>query len=132
MVEQDCGRTETDRLSQEADKIAISKRPRGSPTLSTPHRQEKRVALRELVNHEVDHHHQASNRDHLGDCHDEQETRAMLTLTPRRLVTRTDENITREKWSEEEVEALAEFVLFYTPGDKWPSHKQSQCLLDKC
>jgi len=30
----------------------------------------------------------------------------------------------REKWSEEEVKALAEFVLFHTPGDMWPSHKQ--------
>ena len=26
--------------------------------------------------------------------------------------------------SEEEVKALAEFILFHTPGDKWPSHKQ--------
>ena len=49
----------------------------------------------------------------------------MLTLTPKKLITHTDENIIREKWSEEEVEALAEFALFHTPGDKWPSHKQS-------
>ena len=30
----------------------------------------------------------------------------------------------KEQWSENEVEALAQFVLFYTPGEKWPAHKQ--------
>ena len=37
------------------EETATGKRPRGSATLSTPQRQEKRIALKELVNHEVDH-----------------------------------------------------------------------------
>ena len=48
-----CARTETDRKRNLTDKIATSKHPRSSPTLSTPHRQEKRVPLRELVNYEA-------------------------------------------------------------------------------
>jgi len=30
----------------------------------------------------------------------------------------------KERWTEAELEALTEFVLFHTSGDKWPSHKQ--------
>ena len=37
------------------DEIANRKCPRGFPTMSTPPRQEKRIALRELVNYKVDH-----------------------------------------------------------------------------
>ena len=116
MAEQDCARKVMDCESLLTDETATSKRPRASPTLSTPYRQEKRVALRELINHEV---------NHEGTVHEE--PRATLKLAPRRLVSRTDNIVSdsREKWSEEEVKALAEFVLFHTPGNKWPSHKQS-------
>ena len=59
MAELGCARTETDLERNLTDKIATKKCPRSSPTLSTPHRQEKRVPLQELVNyeagHEVDH-----------------------------------------------------------------------------
>ena len=55
MAEQDCTRSERDRESDLSDETATSKCSRGSPTLFTPHRQQKRVALRELVNHEVNH-----------------------------------------------------------------------------
>jgi len=48
----------------------------------------------------------------------------MPNLAPRRLISYTESSDPREKWSEE-VKALAEFVLFHTPGDKWPLHKQS-------
>ena len=115
MAELGCARTETDCERNLADEIATSKRPRSSPTLSTPQRQEKRVPLRELVNHEVGH-----EVDH-EEIHEE--ARATLRLAPKRLNIRS-ENDSREKWSEEEVKALAEFILFHTPGDKWPSHKQ--------
>ena len=54
MAELHCVRAETDRKRNLTDKIATSKHPRGFPTLSTPQRQEKRIALRELVNHEMD------------------------------------------------------------------------------
>ena len=54
------------------DEIATGKHPRGSPTLSTPQRQEKRIALKGLVNHEVGHV-KANN-----------EPQASLRLTPKR------------------------------------------------
>ena len=111
----DCARTEMDRERNLADEIATSKRPRSSPTLSTPYRQEKRVPFRELVNHEAGH--------EVDDEEVEEEAPATLQLAPKRLITRS-ENDSREKWSEEEVKALAEFILFHTPGDNWPSHKQ--------
>ena len=31
----------------------------------------------------------------------------------------------KEQWSENEVEALTQFVLFYTSGEKWPAHKKT-------
>ena len=31
----------------------------------------------------------------------------------------------KEQWSENEVEVLTQFDLFYTAGEKWPAHKQS-------
>jgi len=102
MAELGRARTEMDRERNLADEIATSKRPRSSPTLSTPHRQEKRVPLRELarelVNHKVGH-----EVDH-EEVHEE--ARATLRLAPKRLNTRS-ENDSREKWSEEEVKALS-------------------------
>jgi len=32
----------------------------------------------------------------------------------------------KEKWTEEELGTLTEFVLFHTAGDKWPAHKQTE------
>ena len=55
MTEMDCARTDRGHESDLSNKAATSKHARGSPTLFTPHRQEKRVALRELINHEVNH-----------------------------------------------------------------------------
>ena len=66
--------------SQLTDETATSKRPRVSPTLSIPHRQEKRVALRELINHEEAVH---------------EEPRATLRLAPRRLICCTDNIVSR-------------------------------------
>ena len=31
----------------------------------------------------------------------------------------------KEKWCDDEMKALIEFVLFYSFGEKWPSHKQA-------
>ena len=114
----------------ETTELTVNKRHRSSPTLSTPHRAQKRVPLRELANHE-----------------------ARERLAPRRLVSTVpatvnpDDNASnsyttvsiflnyttmfvsivylKEQWSENEVEALTQFVLFYTSGEKWPAHKQS-------
>ena len=121
MAETDCARADRGRESDPSDETANSKRPRGSPTLSTPHRQEKRVALRDLVNHEVNHEGRVQG-DREGDHRD---TLPTPNLAPRRLINCRGSSDSREKWSEEEVKALAEFVLFHTPGDKWPSHKQN-------
>lgn len=56
-----------------------------------------------------------------------EELRATLRLAPKRLISHSVNSFSdsKEKWREEEVKALAEFILFHTPGDKWPSHKQS-------
>ena len=32
----------------------------------------------------------------------------------------------KEKWTEEELRTLTEFVLFHTAGSKWPAHKQTK------
>ena len=120
MAETDCARADRDRESDPSDETANSKRPRGFPTLSTPHRQEKRVALRDLVNHEVNHEGRVQ-----GDREDHGDTQPTPNLAPRRLISCRESSYSREKWSDEEVKALAEFVLFHTPGDKWPSLKQN-------
>ena len=45
MVEMDCTRTDRGFESDLSDKVATSKHARGSPTLSTPHRQERKWLL---------------------------------------------------------------------------------------
>ena len=35
------------------------------------------------------------------------------------------EDNVKEKWCDNEVKALIEFVLFHSSGEKWPSHKQA-------
>ena len=55
------------------------------------------------------------------------EPQASLRPTPKRLISLA-ENIYSdytEKWTAQEMKALAEFILFPMPGDNWPSHKQS-------
>ena len=84
------------------------KRPRGSPTLLTPRRNEKRIPLRELV---------ASDA-------------TVASLVPTTLTYETGggrndgHTKTKEQWSECELKALTEFVLFHTSGERWPTHKQ--------
>ena len=34
-------------------------------------------------------------------------------------------NNVKEKWCDDEMKALIEFVLLYSSGEKWPSHKQA-------
>ena len=86
----------------------IQKRPRGSPTLLTPRRSKKRIPFRELV---------ASGS-------------TVASLVPTTLTYETEGGCndgptkTKEQWSESELKALTEFVLFHTSGESWPSHKQ--------
>ena len=70
------------------------------------------MALRDLVNHEINHEGRV-----------QENAQPTPNLAPRRLISYRESSDSREKWSEV-VKALAEFVLFHTPGDKWPLHKQ--------
>ncbi|XP_065893229.1 uncharacterized protein [Dysidea avara] len=94
----------------------VTKRPRSSPNQCTPERQQKRVPLRELANND-------GSRDG-----------SPLRLLPSRLTYETENakdeshrspKKTKEEWSDSELKALTEFVLFHTSGDTWPSHKQA-------
>jgi len=84
----------------------VTKRPR-SPTRCSPQSQSKRVPLRDLA--------EANNLP-----------------SPRFLPSRlTYEEVESNKqlkskveWSNSELKALTEFVLFHTTGETWPSHKQ--------
>jgi len=84
----------------------ILKRPRGSPTMCTPHREQKRVPLREIM----------VARNDLEPGGPE----------PRRLTFNNVETTvyTKEKWCNDELKALVEFILFHSSGELWPSHKQ--------
>ena len=96
--EQDCARSD---FGRNTPKNLVSKRPRGSPTTYTPHREEKRVSLREI-------------------------NRCEPTIQPRRLYVDGANSVGKEKWCDEELKALVEFILFHSSGEKWPCHKQTE------
>ena len=80
------------------------KRPRGSPTFHTSHRARKRTPLRQKIPDET-------------------------SLAPRVLrlsaqPTEQSNSKLQEKWSDLELQAMTEFVLFHSNGDSWPAHKQ--------
>ena len=52
MAQQDCAK---ELKRNEATTVAVNKCQQSSPTLTTPHRAQKRVPLRELANDEIDH-----------------------------------------------------------------------------
>ena len=94
---EDCAKSDS---KENTPKDVVSKRPRGSPTMHTPHREQKRVSLRESM---------AANN----------------ALEPRRLANVCAEDNVKEKWCDDEVKALIEFVLLHSSSEKWPSHKQA-------
>ena len=55
MAEQDCTTTGKELGRDVTPELTMNKHVRGSPTLCTPYRSQKRVPLGELANHEVDH-----------------------------------------------------------------------------
>ena len=71
------------------------KRPRGTPTLQTPQRPLKRIPLRESGGLQA----QSSRR---------------LPFFPQ---------TSAATWSQEELKALVEFILFHCSVEKWPTHK---------
>ena len=97
--EENCARSDNEVTTP---KNVTLKRPRGSPTLCTPHREQKRVPLREIL--------AASNNLEPG------------VPEPRRL-TYTNVNV-KEKWCNDELKTLVEFNLFHSSGEQWPTHKQ--------
>ena len=121
MAELDCARSvmpvqSDDNCSTEG--VAVGKRLRSSPTGCTPTRQEKRAPLRSLANHETQHESSRSNVS-------QQLQSTPAGLQPRALIGLTKHG-SKEKWTEEELKALAEFILFHTPGESWPAHKHEE------
>ena len=99
--DEDCARSKP---KENTPKNAVSKRPRGSPTMHTPHREQKRVSMQESM---------ASNGTARG------------ILEPIRLSMNDASGNVKEKWSNDELKALIEFILFHPSGEQWPSHKQA-------
>ena len=75
------------------------KRQRGTPTFQTPHRLNKRLPLREAAD---------------------------LESSARRLTFSADTETSQETWSDAELQALVEFVLFHGTGECWPTHKRTE------
>ena len=75
------------------------KRFRGTPTGHTPRRPPKRTPLR---------------------VRDQQQQ-----VERRRLSYEAEPKSGPSPWTEEEIKALVEFILFYEKDNKWPSHKRS-------
>ena len=93
---ENCARSDTEVTTP---KNVTLKRPRGSPTMCIPHREQKRVPLREIL---------AASTD----------------LEPGgpepRCLTYSIVNV-KEKWCNDELKALVEFILFHSSGEQWPS-----------
>ena len=81
-------------------RVLLPKRLRGTPTFQTPHRPRKRAPLRGIVAGEGD---EIPVRHLSFDAGPQMEPMGA--------------------WSEVEVKALVEFVLFHTTGESWPTHK---------
>ena len=95
---------------------ALLKRPRGTPTHQTPRRPSKRTALRERVQNDPLQENSLPKR-HLTFQDDSQATQ---------ISTRDSTSAQGPgSWTEAEIRALVEFVLFHERGDKWPCHKRS-------
>jgi len=132
MAELDCTRLVTPIQDNEnclSEDLTVGKQSRSSPTGCTPIRQAKRVPLRSLANHEA--------QDEFRDSEPPQDEisqdlqLAKVAPQPRTLITasRSAPNIacdSKEKWTEKELKALAEFILFHTPGYSWPGHKHQE------
>ena len=101
---------------EDQNKRALLKRPRGTPTNQTPHRPSKRTALRE---------------------HTQKDPLQENSLLKQHLTFQDDSQVTQistrdstsaqgpGSWTEAEIKALVEFILFHERGDKWPYHKRS-------
>jgi len=131
MAELDCARSVTPVQSDDncsTEGVAVGKRLRSSPTGCTPTRQEKRAPLRSLANHEAQHEADEAQQESSRSNVSQQLQSTPAGLQPRALINSTGftKHGSKEKWTEEELKALAEFVLFHTPGESWPAHKNEE------
>ena len=94
--------SEDDSPNQEHD---VSKRPR-SPTYCSPQSQQKRVPLRDL------------------DENNSPPPRLLPSKLNYEEVESNKQSNSNVEWSDSELKALTDFVLFHTSGESWPSHKQ--------
>jgi len=97
------------------------KRLRSSPMYLTPHRPEKRVPLRELA---------ANNGfgvagaprllsqafQHLDESTTQEPSQEPSVVQP----------TTHDKWGNNEMKALVDFLLFHCIGESWPTHKNME------
>ncbi|XP_065900800.1 uncharacterized protein [Dysidea avara] len=83
------------------------KRPRSSPTLLTPHRDPKRTPRTPLREK---------------DCNGNHTLPRVLSESFDRVVKKGASAST--KWSDAELKALTEFILFHSEGNSWPAHKR--------
>ena len=83
------------------------KRPRSSPTLLTPHRDPKRTPRTPLREK---------------DCNGNHTLPRVLSESFDRVVKKGAS--ASPKWSDAELKALTEFILFHSEGNSWPAHKR--------
>ncbi|XP_065884177.1 uncharacterized protein [Dysidea avara] len=130
MAQLNCARSVTPVQDHENccdESLSVGKRPRG-----TPIRQQKRIPLRHLANHETQQEAQELAQESPRNEISQQLQSNSVILQPRTLIGSVQgaANTTRdskEKWTEKELKALAEFILFHsTPGEKWPANKHQE------
>ncbi len=99
-------------------KQSSQKRPRGSPTFLTPtNPAKKRMPRRMLHNEET----QSRGRRRILDFHSAPRSPVISSSS----ASTTNRRVYRGKsWTDSEVSALVEFVLFHSSGMKWPTHHQ--------
>jgi len=89
----------------------ITKTPfSGTPMFQNPRKSNKRMPLREKVQDSTSHHVPRARR--------------MLSTYYQEASVDDRMDKPKEKWTDAEVKALVEFVLFHSTGDSWPAHKQ--------
>jgi len=105
-----------DESSEHNTPSELRKHPRSSPTYLTPHRSEKRVPLWELV---------AKNGSDAAAA-PRLLSEAFQCLDETSQGTKVVRPCKDEKWSDSEIKALVEFLLFHCTGECWPSHKKME------
>ena len=99
------------------------KRPRGTPTFLTPTKPSKRRVPRRML-HGVPSARQARRRLAVEDVEGPQQS-DHHPVDEQRIPTRYSRR-SNDTWSNAEIKALVEFILFHCEGNKWPSHHRME------